>query len=138
METRLKEKTETEVQSIYKYVDNEVGQAKENAQKATAALEAKHNKRLVALEEAFDLLMVGNERALRHANGNVVILQNFAPAEDGDTEAKEHITNVCQARSKGEKPKKVEHVKDGHELTQYTRVIFEILATVQHFISKWI
>ena len=38
----------------------------------------------------------------------------------------------------GKKPKKVEHVKEGIEVSQFTRVIFESPATVQPFISKFI
>ena len=153
MEERLKTHMSTEVKSIktdvYQYVDKQVGDAKTDAKKTTDALEAKHNnleathnKRLAALEEAFDLLVVGTERALKKTSDNVVILQNFASAKDGDTEAKrkEHINNVCQAMGDGKKPKKVEHVKEGggNELSQYTRVIFESPATVQPFISKFI
>ena len=151
MEERLKKHTASEVKSIktevYKYVDTHIGVAKTDAKKATDALEAKHNKleathnkRLAALEEAFDLLVVGTERALKKTSDNVVILQNFASAKDGDTEAKrkEHINNVCQAMGDGKKPKKVEHVKEGNEVSQFTRVIFESPATVQPFISKFI
>ena len=151
MEERLKTHTATQVKSIktevYRYVDQQVATAKTDAKTATEALEAKHNtleathnKRLAALEEAFDLLVVGTERALKKTSDNVVILQNFASAKDGDTEAKrkEHINNVCQAMGDGKKPKKVEHVKEGNELSQFTRVIFESPATVQPFISKFI
>ena len=67
----------------------------------------------VRMRDVLTGVHVGTERALKKTSDNVVILQNFASAKDGDTEAKrkEHINNVCQAMGDGKKPKKIIVIK---------------------------
>ena len=80
-------------------------------------------------------LRAATERSLRNSTANIVLLSNFTP-NDNEATRKAAIDEVKTAI--GKTYRKVEHVKQGGALTQFSRVEFEAAGTAQAFISKWI
>ena len=86
-------------------------------------------------ESALLKIRAASERALRNDNAHIVLLSNYTP-QDTEAARKAAIDEVATAISK--RPRKVEHVKIGGNLTQFSRVEFESAISANAFISKWI
>ena len=136
MESRLSSDLGVKIDSLKTDLTQQVeAKATETLAAAKTYTDEKIGVVLVHSDAALLKLRAASERALRNGSANVVLLSNYTP---NDTEAarKTQIDEVVGAI--GKKYRKIDHVKPGGALGQFTRVEFEAEATASAFISKWI